>query len=163
LFSNTFALNESELYKLFKESDISILQADKRIGFVCLTDKQILDQFGKLNIKQHFVQSDITEQEYLKKIKIFKHELSQDMPDQIKAMLPYHLLKNLNSNIQGEIGILRLLPKKHGYSPKSFDAALKRTKSKPIKSSSFEMLWREGNIGHKDKHTPPHFGPGQTL
>ena len=106
-----FYMTEKELFKIFENESSSFIQSDKNIGFVKITDEQLLVQFLKLNKKQGFIKSNIIEETYLDELSKIKQHLFKTMPEEIQKKLHYKLLINLQDLTRGEIGIMRLLPK----------------------------------------------------
>ena len=108
-----FVLNESEIRELFEDSDNQITQTDKNLGFIKISNEELINQFDKINKKQHFIPANISESEYLEEIKYQKKHIYSIMPDRAKFKLEPHLLQNLQkTNFKEQcIGVLRLLPK----------------------------------------------------
>ena len=107
-----FILTEREIKNLFNDENSTIVQSDKNLGFVNITNDELLNQFEKLNKKQHFVKATIIEEEYLNEIKKKKLYISSIMPEETKAKLSKKCLENLvKPKKNAEIGTMRLMPK----------------------------------------------------
>ena len=111
--NSKFILTEREIKNLFSENEnSSIIQADKNLGFVNITNDELLNQFEKINAQQHFIPANINENEYLIEITKKKLYISFSMPEETKSKLPKSLYSNLLKRRQNEeIGIMRLMPK----------------------------------------------------
>jgi len=101
-------------YKSFEEAfelsdDRIIVEADKNVGYVCLYKTDLLDQYTKINIQQHFGAVNITETWYLANIMNFINDAKVNLPKELSKIV---LNKDFIWNEQtSEIGVLRLQPK----------------------------------------------------
>ena len=69
---------------MFKPNSDQILVAvDKNVGYVCMDKSDLLAQYDKINDKQHFGKTQITEDWYLKNIMEYLQLASENIPDEI--------------------------------------------------------------------------------
>ena len=89
--------------------NLIIVAADKNLGYVCLDNTELINQYSLINNKQHFGKSKIAESWYLTNILRFINEASNSIPSELSEIVPKSLLSWENPKC--EIGILRLMPK----------------------------------------------------
>ena len=102
--------NYKSFEKAFELSDDRItVEEDKNVGYVCLYKTDLLDQYTKINIQQHFGAVNITENWYLGNIMNFINDAKVNLPKELSKIV---LNKDFIWNEQtSEIGVLRLQPK----------------------------------------------------
>ena len=109
--------------KFFKEAfelkGKIVLESDKNVGYGLYTIDQILSLYEKTNLEQGFSKTELTNEEYLRRIAKQKAVLLPVIPEKIHNMLSQEQKEALNSN-EGEIGFLRILPKIHKVESPSF-------------------------------------------
>ena len=89
--------------------DLIIVEADKNLGYVCLTTQDLLKQYELINLKQHFGKINIKETWYINMICKFIKKAAQFIPTQLSKVIPLTCLSWPKGS--GEIGVLRLMPK----------------------------------------------------
>jgi hypothetical protein len=103
---------EKQIENIFKPGKSQIIVAsDKNIGYVCLDKDDLLSQYLKINEKQHFGKTNITETWYIKNVLKFLKEASLNIPLELG-----NIVKKIDFNWiekTAEIGTLRLMPKLH--------------------------------------------------
>ena len=101
---------EKQIENIFKPGKSQIIVAsDKNIGYVCLDKDDLLSQYLKINQKQHFGKTNITETWYIKNVLKFLKEASLNIPLELG-----NIVKKIDFNWiekTAEIGTLRLMPK----------------------------------------------------
>ena len=72
-------------------SDVIFLEGDKNIGFVCMTNADLLDQYTKINKEQCFEQVQLNESEYLADISQYIHKAHQFLPSELSNIIILYL------------------------------------------------------------------------
>ena len=112
------SIEPQQLEDIYNIPGYLFLEADKNIGYVLLSNSDILDQYKRINIKQKFTKVNINEREYVLRIcKTINSSLSE-MPFVLRSIVPYNLLQHVQPRDNHSIGIMRLLPKACIYYPK---------------------------------------------
>ena len=109
--SPEFAMPLERLTNAFQIKNHMFLEADKNVGYVLLSNEEILNQYVKINVKQNFVQADIIERDYLQNMETFINLSTSSMPYEIRSWVPSKFLKKYTLPANAEIGIMRLQPK----------------------------------------------------
>ncbi len=118
-FKNQLYLNKSKLNNLPNEtfyrkafetnSKLIILEGDKNVRYVYIYLSDLLKQYVKINIHQHFGKTTIDEKWYIESIINFIKNAFNNLPNELSA-----IFKKSDFNIKikkPEIGVLRLQPK----------------------------------------------------
>ena len=101
---------KKEIEELVKpNSDQILVAADKNVGYVCMDKTDLLEQYDKINIKQHFGKAQITEDWYLRNITQYLQQASENIPDELANIISCTDFKWTDK--KSEIGTLRLMPK----------------------------------------------------
>ena len=101
---------EQDLNSLFQLNQNQILvAADKNVGYVCMDKEDLLMQYDEINKKQHFGESKIKEDWYLKNINDFLTTASKNIPFELKEIIKENDF--IWKGKKQEIGTLRLMPK----------------------------------------------------
>ena len=130
--SSTSHPNYKNFEKTFELSDDKIIvEADKNVGYVCLYKTDLLDQYTKINIQQHFGAVNITEEWYLVNIVKFIKDAEKNLPMELSKIV---LKKDFIWNETSEIGVLRLQPKVLKLKAINYENVINLT-SRGIKSS----------------------------
>ena len=87
--------------------DLIIVEADKNLGYVCLTTHDLVKQYELINLKQHFGKSKIKETWYIIMICKFIKKAAQFIPSELSKVIPLSCLYWAMGS--GEIGVLRLM------------------------------------------------------
>ena len=86
-----------------------ILSADKGLGYTILYEKDVLAQYTAINIKQHFGETNITEDWYISSILDYIGQAKEHLPRELSKIISK---KDFEVCIESpKLGILRLLPK----------------------------------------------------
>ena len=135
---NTSLPNYKSFEKAFELSDDRIIvEADKNVGYVCLYKTDLLDQYTKINIQQHFGAVNITETWYLANIMNFINDAKVNLPKELSKII---LNKDFIWNEQtSEIGVLRLQPKVLKLNAINYQN-IKNLTSRGIKSSMKDLI-----------------------
>ena len=91
------------------DEDRIILEADKKVGYVCLLKTDIYLQYDKIIKEQHFGATSINESWYINNIKGFIEEARSALPPQLSNIIKPKDFDWEFTN--AEIGVLRLQPK----------------------------------------------------
>ena len=126
-------LDSKKYEKSFQlDQDKIIIEADKNVGYVCMFTTDLIEQYSKINIQQHFGQVNITEAWYLENIKQFILDAQRSLPSELgKIILNQDFVWNKTTS---EIGVLRLQPKVLKLKTVSYENIQNLT-SRGIKSS----------------------------
>ena len=114
------------------DEDRIILEADKKVGYVCLLKTDIYLQYDKIIKEQHFGATSINESWYINNIKGFIEEARSALPPQLSNIIKPKDFDWEFTN--AEIGVLRLQPKVLKLKSISHDC-IAQLKSRGIKSS----------------------------
>ena len=91
--------SEQEIEDIFHlNSNQVMLAGDKNIGYVCLDKEDLLDQYLKINNKQHFGETNIKKPWYINNILCFLKDAAKNIPsyelsDIVKKKLTLHGMK----------------------------------------------------------------------
>ena len=103
-------VTKQEIEEIFKPNSNQILvAADKNVGYVCMDKSDLLEQYVKINEKQHFGKTDISEDWYIKNIMSYLKQASENIPDELANIISQGDFKWTEH--KPEIGTLRLMPK----------------------------------------------------
>lgn len=108
--NNSYTTNK-QLEDLFNIENFLFLEADKNVGYVLMENRDILEQYELLNKKQKFVKVNVDEKTYLNEICLKINSSITFMPNELRKLIPYNLLKESVPSDDHSIGILRILPK----------------------------------------------------
>ena len=101
---------KKELDKLFHfDPNIIFLEGDKNVGFVCMTVKDLMAQYDKVNAEQCFEKVDIKEADYLKDITSYVRNAKMFLSNELASIIPKSCF-NLNI-LTPSLGSLLLMPK----------------------------------------------------
>ena len=82
---------KKEIEELVKPSSDQILvAADKNVSYVCMDKTDLLEQYDKINVKQHFGKAHITEDWYLRNITQYLQQASENIPDELANIIIMH-------------------------------------------------------------------------
>ena len=104
-------VSQTELESTYNIPGYLFLEADKNVGYVLLSNEDILEQYRLINIKQKFTKVDIVEGDYLSTICKTINNCISEMPNELKTLIPNNLLIHTKPDPTHSIGIMRLLPK----------------------------------------------------
>ena len=80
---------QKELDGLFHfNPDIIFLDGDKNIGFVCMTVKDLMAQYDKVDAEQCFEKVDIEEADYLRDIMSYVRDAKLFLPNELANIVP---------------------------------------------------------------------------
>lgn len=89
--------------------DKIIIEADKNVGYVCIFKQDLLEQYAKINVQQHFGLVNITEKWYIENMLKFIKDAKVNLPLELSKII---LKTDFNwKEPNSEIGVLRLQPK----------------------------------------------------
>ena len=101
---------KKQLDRLFNfDPNVIFLEGDKNVGFVCMTIKDLLFQYDKINKEQCFEKVEIEESEYLSDITSYVRNARIFLPNELANIIPKRCFK-LNI-LNPSLGSLRLMPK----------------------------------------------------
>ena len=103
-------LDSKQFVKIFNlEENKIIIEADKNVGYVCMYTTDLLDQYAKINVQQHFGRVDLIESWYIDNIRSFITDAKINLPTELsKIIVKQDFIWDKQSS---EIGVLRLQPK----------------------------------------------------
>ena len=104
-------VSQTDLENTYNIPGYLFLEADKNVGYVLLSNEDILEQYRLINIKQKFTKVDTVEEDYLLSISKTINSCISEMPNELKILIPYKLLLHTKPDSNHSIGIMRLLPK----------------------------------------------------
>ena len=107
---NSALITDAALEQVFNLEDGRIIvESDKKLGFVILDSQTYLKAYAKINVEQHFVESDITEEWYITNIVDYIKKAGTNIPVELsKIIKPSDFINSIESP---SLGHLRLLPK----------------------------------------------------
>ena len=98
-FGKNFNLEENKI----------IIEADKNVGYVRMYTTDLLDQYSKINVQQHFGRVDLIESWYIDNIRKFIIDAKIHLPTELsKIIVKQDFIWDKQCS---EIGVLRLQPK----------------------------------------------------
>ena len=109
-----------------------MIEGDKNVGYVCMFVKDLLEQYEKINLQQHFGEVDLNENWYIENILDFIKQAEINLPNELSKIITKSNFIWEEKN--PEIGVLRLQPKVLKLKEVSFSNISKLT-SRGIKSS----------------------------
>ena len=108
--ANVHMITDADLENVFNLEDGRIIvESDKKLGFVILDTHVYTEAYNKINLEQHFVKSDITEEWYIKNIVDYVKEAGAPIPVELSKIIKPSDFEN--SIEYPSLGHLRLLPK----------------------------------------------------
>ena len=130
--------SESTFIKSFDlPENLIILEGDKNIGYVCLQTTELLNQYVKINLQQHFGKTSISDSWYITNILNFIRDAKSNLPTELSNIIyPSDFVSII---VKPEIGVLRLQPKVLKLNPISYENIEKLT-SRGIKSSLRDLI-----------------------
>ena len=158
-------VSKKELESLFNfNPDVIFLEGDKNVGFVCLTVKDLLAQYDRINKEQCFQKVDLEESEYLSDITEYVKNAKLFLPNELSKIIPKSCFKS--DILTPSLGSLRLMPKilkLKTVSPDSVPSlkcrGIKSSMSDPIKSIQLALDHVFNHIiFYQEKHFVEKFG-----
>ena len=131
--ANVHMITDADLENVFNLEDGRIIvESDKKLGFVILDTHVYTEAYNKINLEQHFVESDITEEWYIKNIVDYVKEAGAHIPVELSKIIKPSDFEN--SIEYPSLGHLRLLPKIQKLT-KVDHSEVERLRCRGIKSS----------------------------
>ena len=126
-------LDSKQFGKIFNlEENKIIIEADKNVGYVCMYTTDLLDQYSKINVQQHFGRVDLSESWYIDNIRKFITDAKINLPTELSKIIVKQDF--VWDNQCSEIGVLRLQPKVLKLEAVNFEN-IEHLTSRGIKSS----------------------------